>query len=863
MRQIGTWRNGIAFAAVIVAAGLAQGVELPLADDVARAKAEAIRAKMTLDQKVSLLGGWGTMYLEEYPALGIPRRWAMSDCSHAIKPEHGRWDWPYVLGVDTRCTTLPPLSAVAMTWNRELAALHGRTMAEQMRALGKDQILGPGVNINRSPLCGRNWEYMSEDPYLSAQLVVPYIRAAQAQGVATTVKHFCVNNQELARTTVDTVVDERTLHEIYLPAFKAAVQEGGSLSVMTSYNKYNGQYTSENAYLQRGILRDRWGFTGLIVTDWGGQHSCVPAALNGGNVEMDRGKAIVHFTDWANGKLPLADAVRAGEVPEATVDEMVMRVLFTMAKTGFLDGVQPKGERLTEKHRDACVAIGEEAMTLLKNEKGVLPLVKSGMKKVTVVGLQSDQVYTGFGASCESYAEREITAFAGLCDYLKGQAEVELLPLGAEFSADGTAAPIPQTALETLASDGGDAFVTRAWECLRWKPGKEWSDETVSDGFVSDPRSTIGRCRFRAKVRAQRDGQHVFKVTPGENFASATVYVDGQLVTSTSAHTVKPVSLRKGQVCTVVLDVEEAADQKVRFAFGWQVVTGLDAAERIRRLRAADAVIVFTGTVIGRGRARESEGADLPSMAEPEGHDEDIAALIKMGLKNLVVVNRSATQMEMPWADDCATLVQAPYLGQEGGIAFARVLFGEVNPSGKLAATFPRKYADTAVAQMGTYNAKQVIYNERFYVGYRWFDHKSIAPLFPFGHGLSYTTFAYSDVKAGACAACGGWKVSVKVANTGKVAGKETAQLYVIPRNPTVERCAKELKGFAKTKLLAPGADETLSFAVTPRDLAIYDEFLHRWRAPAGEYELAVGASSADLRGRVTVTLDRETVFAD
>ena len=844
-------------------AGLAGGVELPLADDVARAKAEAIRAKMTLDQKVSLLGGWGTMYLEEYPALGIPRRWAMSDCSHAIKPEHGRWDWPYVADADTRCTTMPPLSAVAMTWNRELSALHGRTMAEQMRALGKDQILGPGVNINRSPLCGRNWEYMSEDPYLAAQLVVPYIRAAQAQGVATTVKHFCVNNQELARTTVDTVVDERTLHEIYLPAFKAAVQEGGSLALMTSYNKYNGQYTSENAYLQRGILRDRWGFKGLIVTDWGGQHSCVPAALNGGNVEMDRGKAIVHFTDWANGKFPLADAVRAGEVPEATVDEMVMRVLFTMAKTGFLDGVQPKGERLTEKHRAACVAIGEEAMTLLKNEKGVLPLAKSEMKKVVVLGLQADCPYARSGASCESYASREITAFAGLRDYLKGQAEVELLPLGAEFSADGTAIPIPQTALETFATDGGDAFVTRAWERLRWEPGKEWSEETIADGFVTDPRAAVGSRRFRAKVRAQQDGPHVFVVTPGENFASATVYVDGKVVASTAANMTKPVSLRKGEVYTVALDVERTAELEVKFTLGWKTVSELDAAKRAERLRAADAVVVFTGTLVGWGRARESEGSDLPSMSEPEGHDEDIAALVKMGLKNLVIVNRSATQMEMPWADDCATLVQAPYLGQEGGIAFARVLFGEVNPSGKLAATFPRKYADTAVAQAGTYNDEQVIYNERFYVGYRWFDHKSIAPLFPFGHGLSYTTFAYSDVKADACAACGGWKVSVRVANTGKVAGKETAQLYVVPKSPTVERCAKELKGFAKTKLLAPGADETLSFAVTPRDLAIYDEFLHRWRAPAGEYELAVGASSADLRGRVAVRLERDVVFAD
>ena len=725
---------------------------LPLSDEYARAKAEEVKGKLSLEQKVSLLGGCATMYLKAIPEAGIYREWAMSDCSHTMKPEHGRADWPYVQGVDDRSTALAPLSALGCTWNRGLATLHGHVMGEQMRALNKDQMLGPGVNINRTPLCGRNWEYMSEDPYLVSQMVVPLIQAVQSHGIAATVKHFAVNNQELARNSVDTLVDERTLHEIYFPAFRAAIREAGSLCLMTAYNKFNGVHCSENAYLQRGILRDRWGFMGQIVTDWGGQHSTVPAALNGGNLEMDRGKGIRYFTDYyGTGKFPLLEAVKNGDVPEATVDEMVLHLLYAMAKTGFFEKAQDKGERLTERHQQAARTIGEEAIVLLKNEKGVLPLDKASVRTVAVVGLAADLKQAHLGCSCESHPLYEITPLAGLREYLGDGVKVDIYPLGAsERNAD--VAKVSKEQLELMRIAGG----------------------------------------------------------------SFTDFGEGQK----------------------------------------RLVVPADAVEKA--CRAADVVIVFTGTTMGYGRAHETEGGDRPDMSLPPGHDEEIAKILSWNLPKLVVVNRSGAFSELPWADQCATLVHMPYLGQEAGRPLARTLFGDVNPSGKLTATWPRRLADTAVSQMGTYNGKKVIYNERFYVGYRWFDEKGIAPLFPFGYGLSYTTFAYG--KAQVAAADGGWTVTVPVTNTGKVAGKEVVQLYVEPVEHKVERVKKELKGFVKLAL-EPGETRTASLAVTPRAFAYYDVLTHRWRTLAGAYRLRVGGSSADLPAEVTVSVDRDIQF--
>ncbi len=854
--------------------------ELPLPDDYARAKAEEIKAKLTLDQKVSILGGCATMYLKAIPEAGIHREWAMSDCSHAMKPEHARDDWPYVEGVDDRSTALAPLCAVGCTWNTELAALHGHVMGEQMRARGKDQMLGPGVNINRTPLCGRNWEYMSEDPFLVSRMVVPLIKAVQSHGVAATVKHYAVNNQELARNSVDTIVDERTLHEIYFPAFRAAVKDAGVLCLMTAYNRFNGQYCSENAYLQRGILRDRWGFMGQIVTDWGGQHSTVLAALNGGNVEMDRGKGIRFFTDYyGKGNLPLADAVRAGDVPEATVDEMVFHLLYAMAKTGFFEKIQDKGERLTAKHQQAARTIGEEAIVLLKNEKNVLPLDKKEIASVAVVGLAADLKQAHLGCSCEAHPAYEITPLAGLKEFLGTGVKIDLLPLGGEAVAAAEVFPIDNYLLETFKPNGGAAYVVRAWERHSWARGEEWRDgKEKLEGYADYPTGEKNRIvRYVAKVKAPETGDYRVGITKGLRASGASFYVDGKwIVSAVDGVLSASVELEKDKVYTFRLDVDGAQMSADAIAFGWALPSQLQAQENPleKVCRAADAVIVFTGTVMGYGRAHETEGGDRPDMSLPPGHDEDIARILSWNLPRTVVINRSGAFSELPWADACATLVHMPYLGQEAGRPLARALFGEVNPSGKLTAAWPRRLADTAVATMGTYNGKKVIYNERFYVGYRWFDAKGIKPLFPFGYGLSYTTFAYGKAKLieygplqievdGRNKKRGdvlSWGVEFPVTNTGKVAGKEIVQLYVEPLDPKVERVKKELKGFAKTRI-EPSQTNTINLVVKPRDLAYYDVLTHRWRTVPGKYRLWIGSSADDLKSFVDVTVDTETLF--
>ena len=841
-------------------------VSLPLADEVAREKAEAVLSRLTLDQKVGLLGGSSTMYLEAFPEAGVPRAWAFSDSTHMIKPEHNAWDWTFDETRDNRSTVMPAGSALAMTWNTELAALHGEVMGEQMRARGKDQMLGPGVNINRLSLCGRNWEYMSEDPYLAGKLAASMIRAVQAQGVAATVKHFCLNNQEQNRMYTDAVVDERTFHEIYLPAFEMAIREGGALAVMTSYNQVNGTYASENAWIQRGILRERLGFKGLVVSDWGGQHSTVPAALNGAGIEMHFGQGIRYFNNPKAMTRPLADAVRANEVPEATVDDMARHVLFVMAKTGFLDGLQPAGEILTPKHFAAAQTIAEESITLLKNEKGVLPLEKSAMKKVVVLGVQSDLKFAHLGASCEARTDRETTCFQGLVNYLGDQAEVKLYPLGAEGVSNGQPAEIPNGVLATYKKDTDGAFAQRAWEMYGWTDDQHvWADKPVLLGYADYPTGfERAALRYVAQIIPTETGVHRFLIAEGAKIGGASILVNGERVFNVAKGrpTVGNVMLEKGVACTVTVDIAKCSGADA-FTLGWQTPTMLlaGAGEKDAALDAADAVIVFTGTHIGNGRARESESGDMPSAAEPAGHDDEIAALLKRNLKRLVIVNRSGTPMEMPWADDCATLVQMSYLGQEGGTAFARVLFGEVNPSGKLAASFFRRYADTAVATEGTYTAARSLYREQFYVGYRWYDKKEIAPLFPFGHGLSYTTFAYNRFTLSELN--NRWHVTVDVANTGTVAGKEVAQIYVKSVDSSVARCVKDLRGFAKTGLLAPQARETLSFSLSPRDFAYYDTLYHRWRAPKGKYEILVGASSHDIRASLEVNLKEDIILND
>ena len=782
----------------------------------------------------------------------------MSDNSSTVRPAMNRWNWGYT-EPKSENTKLPSLSALAQTWDVRWAKKHGEVLGAEMRDRGVDELLGPGVNICRTPLNGRNWEYLGEDPVLAAKMCVPIIKGVQSYDVAATVKHFCLNNQEMERTTVDTHCDDRTLNEIYLPAFETAVRKGGVLSVMTAYNKVNGRFASENPYLETEVLRRRWGFKGTVVSDWGGQHSCVPAALAGSDLEMCAPAFITNFTDHLHGKLPLADAVRRGEVPESRVDEMVGHLVFMMAKTGALGGAdRPQGERLTPRHEAMAQSIAEESVVLLKNDVHALPISTNGIRSVVVLGRLADTRHTHLGNSARAHTDREITPLEGLRAYLGDAVKLIFFPLGAEGM--GALETIDSSLVRTFDPNANETFDVPAWERYLWaKEQGAWDDARAERSFVKYPAAAGAYgLSFRAKVVAPESGMFSFRAESSAEGFDASAFVDGVRVASGFKRVSGGARLEKGRVYELRVDVCNPGAKANEFTFGWTTPSAMAVglAQREATCKAADAVFAFTGTSLGWGRAREQESFDRPNMLEPVGHDEDLAALLKAGIPRLVVINHSGSPMEMPWADDCPTLVQQPYLGQLAGPALARVLFGEVNPSGKLPCTWPRRWEDTPVAQKGTYCEGTVEHRERFYVGYRWYDAQKIAPLFPFGHGLSYTTFAYANAVARTAGegAARRTVVSVEVTNTGKVAGREVVQLYVAPVDSKVERCVKELRAFAKTRLLKPGETETLTFELTDRAFSYYDVTRHDFVVPAGEYRILLGASSADIRASATVS---------
>ncbi len=877
-------------AAAALSASAAHGL---VSDAEADARAAAVLKTLTLEEKVSLLSGAGTMFLNAIPEKGIAREWTFSDNSNSIRADMTRFDWVYSHkdANDDSSTVLPLPSALASTWNRDLAALHGDILGSEMLVRGKDQLLGPGVNLMRTPLCGRNWEYMGEDPCLASKLVVPLIKALQSHGVAATIKHFAANEQELCRYTVDTDIDERTLREIYLRPFEAAVREAGVLSVMSSYNKFRGRWAGENDYLLTDVLRHDWGFKGMCVTDWGGQHSTVRGALAGQDVECNQGYGIRHYQNpwlcWQKYKTtplrhsdretqPLAYAVKDGLVPEDVVDRMATHVLWTMAKCRFFDQPSNRVARACNppEHQKGARMIGEEAVTLLRNSKKVLPLDAKSVKTLLVVGNLVDAHHTVGGWSAEGNPPYEITVYEALRERLGDGVRIVKAPLVATDAYAGVHG-VAEKLVETTDDKARDTGMTiRGWKTKFWN-NRQMEGEPVADGFTRELKvnwhadapaegCVAGRysVRWNARIVAPESGEFVL-ATKSRQSSATRVKVDGGMVVDnwdgrSSALATGRVALEKDRSYEFEVDYM-TGDSESAFEFGWLYPSeaGMRPEEIKAAALAADAVLVFTGTTVGHGRAMECEGADRPSMKLPAGHDEAISAILGWGVGKLVVVNHSGSPVEMPWIAGCDTLVQEPYMGQEGGRPLVSVLFGDVNPSGRLPCTWPVRYEDTAVATMGedAYGDKYSNYSERFHYGYRWHDLKGIAPMFPFGYGLGYSTFRYGAPSVSSAAT--GWRIVVPLENTGSVDGKEVVQLYVSSPDSKVERCVKDLRDFAKVSVKA-GGTATAELSITPRDLAYWDVEGHCFRADRGRYELLVGASAADIRGKVWIELSED-----
>ena len=651
-----------------------------------------------------------------------------------VRAEINRHDWAYAGWTNDSASYFPTGTAFAAAWNPELAYRRGEVLGEEARWRKKDVLLGPGVNIIRSPLCGRNFEYMSEDPYMNSVLAVAYIKGLQSRDVACSVKHFAVNNQETNRTTVDVECSERALREIYLPAFKAAVQEGGALTVMAAYNKFRGEFCAENNYLVRKILRNEWGFDGVYVTDWGAAHSTVPSMEAGLDLEM--GTLIDKYEDWYYAN-PLIEAVKSGKIPMSLVDEKVGDVLRVMIKTNVLD---PKkrfgpGSMNTKEHQQATYDAAAEAIVLLKNQNNLLPLDFSSIKSLAVIGDNATRKHSNGGLSSEIKAVYEVT------------------PL----------------------------------EALRAK----WGDKV-------DIRFAQGYEKLSTFVEGSNNGQS------SGTFSSKTQESDALL------------------------------------------------KEAVEVARTSDVALL----VCGLNHDYDTESFDRLNMDIPYGQVELIQEVVKANPRTIVVMI-AGSPLNMAAVDICSpAIVWAWFNGMEGGNALVDVLSGKVNPSGKMPFTTPVSLDQSPAHALGNFPGRdlKVNYEEDILVGYRWFDTKGLPVVYPFGYGLSYTTFNYSNLNTDKKTydQADTIQATFTLTNTGDREGAEVAQLYVSDPVCSVMRPVKELKGFKKV-FLKPGESRRITLDIPVSSLAFYSEAQSQFVVEPGEFILQLGASASDIKQRISV----------
>ena len=707
-------------------------------------RVEDALSRMTLEEKVGMTTAQSKFSSRGVPRLGIPEVWH-TDGPHGIRPEV-LWDeWDQAGWTNDSCTAFPALINLAATWDKEMSLLYGRSIGEEARYRKKDILLGPGINICRTPLNGRNFEYMGEDPYLAGKMVVPYVKGVQENGVAACVKHYAVNNQEFQRTQSNSVVDDRTLYEIYLPAFKAAVQEGNAWAIMGSYNLYNGQFNCHNEKLLVDILKGEWGFDGVVVSDWGGCRDDEEAVLNGLDIEMGTwtnglsgaasdGYRQYHMAD------PYLKGLREGKYTTKELDDKVRRILRTIFRTSMRP--EPNyGRFVCPEHYQAAREISAAGVVLLKNDNNALPLQVPEGGKILVVGENAVKYMVVGGGSSNLKTAYEVNPLDGLKNAFGDKAEI-------------------------------------VW----------------ARGYVGD--------------------------------------------TSTSYNAVST-----GQ------DLTDNRSPEVLIA------------EAVEMAKDADYVIFVGG--LNKSDHQDSESTDRLQITLPYDQEDVILALAEVA-KNFVVVNISGSPVAMPWADSADAIVQGWYGGTESGNALADVLTGKVNPSGRLPFSIPFKYEDGPIkteAQYPGIKAEddefwQTHYSEGVYVGYRWYATQEIPVQFPFGHGLSYTAFEYSNAKAAksSMTAAGTLKVSVEVANTGSVDGAEVVQLYIADPEASVDRPAKELKGFEKVFLKA-GEKKTVTFEIAAEDLSYFDAEKHEWVAEPGEFQALLGSSSEDIKAMVSFQL--------
>jgi beta-glucosidase len=696
-------------------------------------------SRMTLEEKVTFVHASGNFRAGSVPRLGVPYLWT-DDGPQGVREETKMTSWEVAGRTDDFVTAMPIGMNLASTWDPELAVAYGKVVGEEAAWRGKHVILGPALNIQRTPLCGRTYDYFGEDPWLTSRMTVGYVQGMQGAGTIACLKHFALNNQETARSSVNVEVDERALREIYLPGFEAGVKEGGALAVMGAYNRFRGQYCCHNEYLLNTILKAEWGFKGSVISDWGGTHDTREAALFGLDLEMG------HSAPYEKSYLGDAylEGLKNGTYPLSTVDDKVRRNLRLLFATGEMDGKRPAGSVNTREHLKIARRVAAEGIVLLQNRDNLLPLDPAKVRSIAVIGENAVLEFAPGGNAAGVKAFHEVTALEGILARV---------------------------------------------------------------GKITNVTYSLGYRQALIRFSRERDSAGV----------------------------------RKMQITEPTAEERAALEERA-----------------IAAAKQADIVIFVAG--LTHQATGDDEGTDRVNLSLTVRQDELIAKIVAANPRTIVTLI-SGSPVTMPWLKDIPAVVQSWYAGSEGGHALAAVLFGDVNPSGKLPCTYPRALPDVPAHQSSprTFPGGNgtVHYDEGLLVGYRWFDTKKVEPLFPFGFGLSYTTFAYANVTVtgdGSATAV----VECDVTNTGKREGAEVVEIYVAPKAPTVERPEKELKGFTKVSL-KPGETKRVKVPLNGRSFAYYDPAKKAWIAAAGQYGVLVGASSRDIRLSAEYALTQTT----
>ena len=793
-----------------------------LAADSSEEAVERILKQMTLAEKLDYIGGVNAMSIRSIPRFDLP--------------EIRMADGPLGVRQDKPSTRYPAGIALAATWNRVLAEKEGAAMGRDCRARGIQVLLAPGMNINRIPFCGRNFEYLSgEDPFLAAQMVVPFIRGVQGEGVVATAKHFAANNQEYNRGSIDVIVSERALREIYLPAFEAAVRTAKVGAVMDAYNKLNGSHCTESEYLNNRILKQEWRFDGVLMSDWGATHSALGPALHGLDLEMPAGY-------WMNSG-NLLPAIERGDLSEEVIDDKVRRILRMIVRTGFLRRSQ-RDDSIPENNPESArtaLEVAQEGIVLLKNEKKMLPLDRAKTKKIAVLGPDAHPgVPSGWGSSYVA-PFYSVSVLDGLKNRKGSDIGVDYFGVGvgnfgtSQFEHE-VASGKKESGLE------GEYFGNLS---LSGRPILKRVDERINFDWAAEE-ATRSRLpvqftvRWTGLIRPASSSVHVFR---GRADSGIRVFLDGELIINDwTDHAARPDVttrvLEAGKTYRLRIEYKNSGGGGAVAQFGW---ASLEVPEIVKEY---DAAVVC----VGFDNGNEGEGSDR-TFGLPDAQDDLVRRVAEKNPNTIVILNSGGNIDMHRWLEKVPVLLHAWYPGQEGGNALADILFGDMNPSAKLPVTFEARKEDNPA--YGFYPSADggvsVRYGEGIYVGYRGYDHFGIVPLFPFGFGLSYTEFEYTNLQIDQDESDGEVAVSFDLSNVGKRAGAEVAELYVQPEHPAIDRPPRELKGFEKVYLV-PGESKRVKINLDQRSFAYFDPARNEWRTDPGGYEIVIGASSRDLR---------------